>query len=52
MVEKYEELWDFIREEIRLVEDVKPFKYKKDFMKINFKSDDSVPVNFCMRINY
>ena len=45
MVEKYEELWDFIREEIRLIDDVEPFKYKRDFMKIKFKCDDKVPIN-------
>ena len=51
MIEKYEELWDLIGEEIRLIDDVKPFKYKRDFMKIRFKSDDSVPVNEILNIS-
>ena len=50
MMENYEELWDFIREEIRLIDDVEPFKYKKDFMKINFKSNDKVPTNEILNI--
>ena len=51
MVEKYKELWDFIREEIRLTDDVEPFKYKRDFMKIKFKSDDKVPINEILNIS-
>ena len=51
MVEKYEEIWDFIREEIRLIDDVEPFKYKKDFMRIKFKSDDRVPINEILNIS-
>ena len=46
MIEKYDKLWDFIR----LVDDAEPFKYKKDFMKINFKSDDKVPINEILNI--
>ena len=51
MIQKYEEFWDFIREEIRLIEDTKPFKYKRDFMKIKFKSDDKVPINEILNIS-
>ena len=50
MIENYEELRDFTREEIRLIDDVEPFKYKKDFMKIKFKSDDKVPINEILNI--
>ena len=46
MIEKYDKLWDFIR----LVDDAEPFKYKKDFMKTNFKSDDKVPINEILNI--
>ena len=50
MIENYEEFWDFIREEIRLINDVEPFKCKKGFMKIKFKSDDKVPINEILNI--
>ena len=50
MIENYEELWGFIREEIRLTDDVELFKYKKDFMKSKFKSDEKVPINEILNI--
>ena len=49
--ERNKELWDFIREEIRLTDDVEPFKYKRDFMKIKFRSDDKVPINEILNIS-
>ena len=33
MIEKYEEHWDAIREDIRLFEGIEPFKYRKDCIK-------------------
>ena len=51
LIEKYEELWDTIREEIRLIKGgIEPFKYKKDVMKIKFESDNELSLNKILNI--
>ena len=51
MIEKYEERWNFIKEEIRLIDGVKPFNYKRHFMKIKFKCYYRVPINEILNIS-
>ena len=50
MLEEYEELWDRIREEIRLIKGIEPFEYEKNDMKIKFESDDRLPLNKVLNI--
>ena len=40
VLKKYTELWDGIKNLIKKINDI-PSKYKKDFMKIRFNSDES-----------
>ena len=37
---KYTELWDEIKYQIETINDGEQIKYKKDFMKVRFESDD------------
>ena len=41
---KYRKLWDEIENEIVTINGGKPGEYGKDFMKIKFNSDDSLPL--------
>ena len=45
MLKKYIELWDEIKEQIELITGNKVIKYRKDFMKIRFKTNDDLPLN-------
>ena len=40
--ENYTELWDEIKDQIKLISGNRPIEYKKDFMKIKFESDDNL----------
>ena len=42
VLEDYTELWDQIKEHIELVSCNKVIKYSRDFMKIEFQSDDNL----------
>ena len=42
---KYIELWDGIKYEIEIINGSKPGEYGKDFIKIKFASDDTLPLN-------
>ena len=44
MLIKYTKLWDGIKNSIEKVNN-KLGEYEKDFMKIKFNSDDSLPLN-------
>ena len=39
-LKKYTELWDKIKNRIEAINGGKPIKYKRDFMKVKFKSND------------
>ena len=39
-LKNYKKLWEEIKEQIELKNDDEPIKYRKDFMKIMFESDD------------
>ena len=47
---KYTELSDGIKNLIQRVDD-KPGEYRKDFMKIRFKSDDNLPLNKILKLH-
>ena len=40
VLENYTELWDEIKDEIEAISNVKQIKYGKDFMKVNFQSNE------------
>ena len=42
-LENYKEIWIEIKEEIETIRAIEPIKYKKDFMKIRFESNDDLP---------
>ena len=43
ILEKYKELCDEIKNQIKTTSCDKPIKYENDFMKIRFESDDDLP---------
>ena len=45
VLEKYKELWDVMKNEIKTINGGKWFKYGKDFMRIKFDSDDDLSLN-------
>ena len=51
MREKYEELWDKIGEETRLIKGIEPFGYEKNYIKIKFESDNKLPLNKVLNIS-
>ena len=46
----YTEIWDEIKEQIELISGNKVIKYSKDFIKINFESDDDLPLGKILNI--
>ena len=50
MLKNYIELWDEIKEQIKLITGDKAIKYSKDFMKIRFKTNDDLPLNKIINI--
>ena len=49
-LEKYKKLFDEIKEQVKLVNGDKMFKYGKDFTKIKFKRNDDLPYNKMINI--
>ena len=47
---KYTELWDEIKNHIETINVGEPIKYKKDFMKVKFESDDDLPLEKILSI--
>ena len=45
VLKKYKEVWDGIKNEIKTVNGGKKGEYGKDFIKIEFDSDDDFPMN-------
>ena len=43
-LENYAELWDEAKDQIELISGNKSIEYNKDFMKIQFVSDDGLPL--------
>ena len=50
VLEKYKELWDEIKSQTETINSGEPIKYKKDFMKIRFGSDDNLPLDISSMI--
>ena len=49
-LENYKELWNEIKEEIRTIKEIQPFKYEKDVMKIKFESDPGLSLGKILNI--
>ena len=45
MLKNYTEVWDELKEQTELICDDKVNKYGKYFMKIEFKTNDDLPLN-------
>ena len=45
VLEKYTELWDRIKNEIETINGGNKFEYDKNIMRIEFNSDDNLPLN-------
>ena len=50
VLEKYKELWDEIKNQIKTISGGKPIKYGTDFTKIRFESDDDLPLGKILSI--
>ena len=48
---KYTELWDEVKNWIEKINGGKPIKYKKDFMRVKFKSNDNLPLDKMLSIS-
>ena len=45
LIEKYADVWDAIKSEIKAIDGSEENSYQKDYMKIKFNSDDDLPLN-------
>ena len=45
VLKKYTKLWDGIKNEFETINDSKKDEYNEDFMKIEFDTDDNLPLN-------
>ena len=43
-LKNYEKLWEETKKQIAVINDDEPIKYRKDFMKIRFQSDNDLPL--------
>ena len=43
-IKKYTKLWEETKRQIEVISDDEPIKYRKDFIKIKFESDDDLPL--------
>ena len=48
---KYTELWDEVKNWTEKINGGKPIKYKKDFMRVKFKSNDNLPLDKMLSIS-
>ena len=44
VLKNYKKLWEETKRRIEVINDYEPMKYRKDFMKINFESDNDLPL--------
>ena len=47
---KYTKIWDKIKNQTETINGGEPIKYKKDFMRIRFESDDNLPLGKMLSI--
>ena len=45
LLQKYTDVWDGIKNEIKAINGVKENDYGKDYIKIKFNSDNDLPLN-------
>ena len=45
LLEKYNHVWNGIKNKIKTIKSGKENHYEKDYMKIKFHSDDNLPIN-------
>ena len=50
LFKKYTELWNDTKNRIKTINSREPIKYKKDFMKIRFESEDDFPLGKILSI--
>ena len=50
--EKYAEIWNGIKDQIKKINNGKLGEYEKDYMKIKFNSDDDLPLNKILKFCY
>ena len=50
-MKNYTKLWEETKRQIEVINDDEPFKYRKDFMKVSFKSDDDLPLGKILSIS-
>ena len=50
VLENYTELWGEIKNQIEATNGGEPIKYKKDFLKIRFESDNHLPLGKILSI--
>ena len=50
-LKKYPDVWDGIKNKIKAINGGKENNYKKDYMKIKFKSDEDLPLNKLLKFN-
>ena len=43
-VKNYKKRWEETKKQIEVINDDEPIKYRKDFLKIRFQSDDDLPL--------
>ena len=51
LLKKYVDVWDGIKNKIKAKNGVKKSDYEKDYMKIKFNSDDSLPLNKLLKFH-
>ena len=51
VLEKYTELWDEIKYQIKTISCGKPGEYGKDFMKTKFNSDNNLLLNKILKLH-
>ena len=51
LLKKYADVWDGIKNKIKAKNGVKKSDYEKDYMKIKFNSDDSLPLNKLLKFH-
>ena len=51
VLQKYTKFWDKIKYHIQTIHADKSGEYKKDYMKIEFNSDDDLPVNKILKLH-
>ena len=49
VLKKYTKVWTGIEDQIKKINDGRSGEYDKDYMKVNFNSDDDLPLNTVLK---